>query len=75
MSSAAFSGSLRPVVYKIGNGPIRSFHLDALAGAVPLNVDLDVVLSVLAGAICASLRRRLWNVPDFVDTDLGCQVG
>jgi len=38
---------------------IRSFHLDALAGAVPLNVDLDVVLSVLAGAICASLRRRL----------------
>jgi len=27
---------------------IRSFNLDALAGAVPLNVDLDVVLSVLA---------------------------
>jgi hypothetical protein len=38
---------------------IRSFHLDALASAVPLNVDLDVVLSVLAGAVCASLRRRL----------------
>jgi transposase-like protein len=38
---------------------IRSFHLDALAGAVPLNVDLDVVLSVLASAVCASLRRRL----------------
>ena len=38
---------------------IRSFHIDALAGAVPLNVDLDVVLSVLASAICASLRRRL----------------
>jgi hypothetical protein len=38
---------------------IRSFHLDALAGAVPLNVDLDVVLSVLAGAVCASMRRRL----------------
>jgi len=38
---------------------IRSFHVDALAGAVPLNVDLDVVLSVLAGAVCASLRRRL----------------
>ncbi|MCA1682255.1 MAG: hypothetical protein LC700_03900, partial [Actinobacteria bacterium] len=38
---------------------IRSFHLDALAGAVPLNVDLDIVLSVLAGAVCASLRRRL----------------
>jgi hypothetical protein len=38
---------------------IRAFHLDALASAVPLNVDLDVVLSVLAGAVCASLRRRL----------------
>lgn len=38
---------------------IRSFHLDALAGSVPLNVDLDVALSVLAGAVRASLRRRL----------------
>jgi hypothetical protein len=38
---------------------IRSFHLDALASAVPLNVDLDVVLSVLSGAVCAALRRRL----------------
>jgi hypothetical protein len=38
---------------------IRSFHLDALAGAVPLNVDLDVVLSVLAHTVCAALRRRL----------------
>ena len=38
---------------------IRSFGLDALAGAVPLNVDLDVVLSVLAHAVCAALRRRL----------------
>jgi len=38
---------------------IRSFGLDALAGAVPLNVDLDVVLSVLAHTVCAALRRRL----------------
>jgi hypothetical protein len=38
---------------------IRSFHLDPLSSAVPLNVDLDVALSVLAGAVCASLRRRL----------------
>jgi hypothetical protein len=39
---------------------IRSFHVDALASAVPLNVVLDVVLSsVLAGAVGASLRRRL----------------
>jgi hypothetical protein len=38
---------------------IRAFHIDALAGAVPLNVDLDVTLSVLAHTICAALRRRL----------------
>ena len=38
---------------------IQSFGPDALAGAVPLNVDLDVVLSVLADTICAALRRRL----------------
>ena len=38
---------------------IRSFGLDALAGAVPLNIDLDVVLSVLAHTVCAALRRRL----------------
>jgi hypothetical protein len=29
-------------------GAIQALSLDALAGAVPLNVDLDVVLSVLA---------------------------
>ena len=38
---------------------IRSFHTDALAGSVPLDVDLDVALTVLAGAVCAALRRRL----------------
>ena len=38
---------------------IQSFGLDALAGAVPLNVDLDVVLSVLAHTVCAALRKRL----------------
>ena len=38
---------------------IRSFGLDALAGAVPLNVDLDVVLSVLAHTLCNAIRRRL----------------
>ena len=38
---------------------IRSFHVDALSGSVPLNVDLDVALSVLANTVCASLRRRL----------------
>jgi hypothetical protein len=38
---------------------IRSFSLDALASAVALNVDLDVVLSVLAHTVCAALRRRL----------------
>jgi hypothetical protein len=38
---------------------IRSFHLDALAGAVALNIDLDVVLTVLAHTVCAALRRRI----------------
>ena len=28
-------------------------------GAVPLIVDLDVVLSVLAHTVCAAMRRRL----------------
>ncbi|MEX2465743.1 MAG: helix-turn-helix domain-containing protein, partial [Gemmatimonadota bacterium] len=32
---------------------IRAFHLDALASAVALNVDLDVVLTVAADAVCA----------------------
>lgn len=38
---------------------IRAFHLDALSSSVPLNVDLDVVLTILAGAICSALARRL----------------
>jgi hypothetical protein len=38
---------------------IRSFHLDSLAGAVALNIDLDVVLTVLAHTLCAALRRRI----------------
>lgn len=38
---------------------IRAFHLDALSSAVALNNDLDVVLTVLADAVCAALARRL----------------
>jgi hypothetical protein len=38
---------------------IRAFHLDALSSSVPLNIDLDVVLTILAGAACAALARRL----------------
>jgi hypothetical protein len=38
---------------------IRSFHLDSLSSSVPLNIDLDVALSVLASATCAALRQRL----------------
>lgn len=38
---------------------IRSFHLDALSSSVPLNVDLDVTISVLAHTLCHALRRRL----------------
>ncbi len=44
---------------------IRSFHLDALSSSVPLNVDLDVVLSVLAQSVCAALARRL---PGYTNT-------
>lgn len=36
----------------------RSLGLDVLAGAVPVNVDLEVVLTVLAHTICAAMRRR-----------------
>jgi hypothetical protein len=42
---------------------IQAFSLDALADAVPLNADLDVVLSVLAHTVCAALRRRLPGHP------------
>ena len=38
---------------------IRSFHLDALSSHVPLNVDLDVVLTILASAVCSALAKRL----------------
>ncbi|MGH3432188.1 MAG: hypothetical protein ACRDQB_05060, partial [Thermocrispum sp.] len=53
---------------------IRSFGLHTLAGAVPLNVDLDVVLSVLAHNVCAAVRRRLPGyataTPDTLQTPL-----
>jgi hypothetical protein len=38
---------------------IRAFHADALSSAVNLNVDLDVVLAVVAQALLAALRARL----------------
>jgi len=38
---------------------IRAFSLDALSSAVNLNVDLDVVLCVLAQALTAAFRLRL----------------
>jgi hypothetical protein len=38
---------------------IRSFCADALSSTVNLNVDLDVVLAVLAQALLAALRLRL----------------
>jgi len=38
---------------------IRAFCLDALSSAVNLNVDLDVVLCVLAQALTAAFRLRL----------------
>jgi hypothetical protein len=38
---------------------IRAFHLDALSSTVNLNIDLDVVLSVLAQALTAAFRAHL----------------
>ena len=38
---------------------IQSFHADALSSAVNLNVDLDIMLCVLAQALIAALRNRL----------------
>ena len=38
---------------------IRAFCADALSSAVNLNVDLDVILAVLAQALLAALRTRL----------------
>ena len=38
---------------------IRAFCADALSSTVNLNVDLDVVLAVLAQALTAALRARL----------------
>ena len=35
---------------------IRAFHADALSSAVNLNVDLDIMLCVLAQALIAALR-------------------
>lgn len=38
---------------------IRAFHADALSSAVNLNVDLDIMLCVLAQALTAAVRARL----------------
>src|SRR5207342_443893 len=38
---------------------IQAFHADALSSAVNLNVDLDIMLCVLAQALTAALRERL----------------
>ena len=38
---------------------IRAFHADALSSTVNLNVDLDIMLCVLAQALLAALRARL----------------
>ncbi|KZS67280.1 hypothetical protein A4G27_27750 [Mycobacterium kansasii] len=38
---------------------IQAFHADALSSAVNLNVDLDIMLCVLAQALTAALRNRL----------------
>ncbi|MDQ3528326.1 MAG: transposase [Actinomycetota bacterium] len=38
---------------------IQAFHVDALSSNLNLNVDLDIMLAVLAQALTSSLRNRL----------------
>jgi hypothetical protein len=38
---------------------IRAFCADALSSTINLNVDLDIMLAVLAQALLAALRARL----------------
>src|SRR5207244_11099724 len=38
---------------------ISGFHLDALSSGLPLNVDLDTTLTVIAGNLYRLLARRL----------------
>ena len=38
---------------------INFFHMDALSAAVPLRIDLDLQLSVIASSLCRMLARRL----------------
>ena len=38
---------------------IGGFHLDALTSGVPLNVDLDTTLTVVAGNLCRLLAVKL----------------
>jgi hypothetical protein len=43
---------------------IQAFHADALSSTVNRNVDLDILLSVIAQALTAALRARL---PDYAN--------
>ncbi|MHB8691830.1 MAG: hypothetical protein ACYDHH_11325 [Solirubrobacteraceae bacterium] len=38
---------------------IQGFHLNALSSSLPLNVDLDTTLTVIAGNLYRLLARRL----------------
>jgi hypothetical protein len=49
---------------------IRAFCADALSSAVNLNVDLDVVLCVLAQALLAAFRARLGGPYNSVTPDV-----
>lgn len=43
---------------------ISGFHLDALSSALPLNVDLDTTLTVVAGSLYRMLARKLPQLRD-----------
>ena len=58
------SGRIRPWARTRLAEIIRAIHADALSSTVKLNVDLDIMLYVLAQALLAALRARL---PGYTD--------
>ena len=46
---------------------IDFFHLDALSSTIAIQVDLDLILTLLANALYRQLARRLKGFKDFVE--------
>jgi len=52
---------------------VRAFHLDALSSTVNLNIDLDVVLSVLAQALTAAFATATPPPPPTSSNAVSCR--